>query len=117
MVVCWVPGTLSLGCNFATLSAAHREMHSRLQPQEQVTSHAGFPTLVNGSWASAAGTGTSHKPTSRPLARTGPLGILSYRSNSARSSSLVPAGPVMRSVRWSDPATFAHPSDHFLDLL
>ena len=36
-MVCWVPGTLSLGCSFATLSAAHREMHSRLQPQKQVT--------------------------------------------------------------------------------
>ena len=29
----WVPGTLSLGCSFTTLSAAHREMHSRPQPQ------------------------------------------------------------------------------------
>ena len=38
VVVCWVPGTLSLGCSFATLSAAHRETHSRPQPQEQVTS-------------------------------------------------------------------------------
>jgi hypothetical protein len=31
-MVCWVPGTLSLGCSFAALSAAQREMHSRPQP-------------------------------------------------------------------------------------
>jgi hypothetical protein len=47
VMVCWVPGPLSLGCSFATLSAAHREMHSRLQPQEQETSqrHSGPGTI------------------------------------------------------------------------
>jgi hypothetical protein len=42
VMVCCVPGTLSLGCSFATLSAAHREMHSLLQPQEQMTSQRRF---------------------------------------------------------------------------
>jgi hypothetical protein len=46
-MVCWIPGTLSLGCSIATLSAAHREMHSRLQPQEQATSHRDLPAFVN----------------------------------------------------------------------
>ena len=35
-------GRSSLGCSFATLSAAHREMHSRPQPQEQMTSQCVF---------------------------------------------------------------------------
>jgi len=34
-------GVLRLGWSFTTLSAAHREMHSRPQPQEQVTSQRG----------------------------------------------------------------------------
>jgi len=38
VMVYWMPGPPSLGCSFATLSAAHRETHSRPQPQEQVTS-------------------------------------------------------------------------------
>jgi hypothetical protein len=41
VTVCVAPGPLRLGCSFATLSAAHREMHSRSQPQEQVTSQRG----------------------------------------------------------------------------
>jgi len=45
-MVCWVPGALSLGCSFTTLSAAHREMHSRLQPQEQVTNHRLFTLMA-----------------------------------------------------------------------
>src|SRR5260370_20225850 len=67
VMVCPTPGVLSLGCSFTTLSAAHREMHCRLQPQEQVTSHGGLTKLVNGSWASTAAM-------SRQLALTGPLG-------------------------------------------
>ena len=53
VMVCWVPGPLSLGCSFATLSAAHREMHSRFQPQEQETSqrHSGPGTIFNQSGA------------------------------------------------------------------
>src|SRR5260370_15919957 len=48
IVVRWVPGTLSLGCSFATLSAAHREMHSRLQPHEQITSQRGVSEVIEG---------------------------------------------------------------------
>src|SRR5258705_4513093 len=52
MRLCGVPGPLSLGCSFVTLSAAHGEMHSRLQPHEQVTSqHLGSGTTFNQSGA------------------------------------------------------------------
>jgi len=40
-MVCPAPGVPSLGWSLTTLSAAHREMHSRPQPQEQVTSQSG----------------------------------------------------------------------------
>ena len=52
VTVCVTPGGLSRGCSFVTLSAAHREMHSRLQPHEQVTSqHLGSGTTFNQSGA------------------------------------------------------------------
>jgi hypothetical protein len=52
-MVCGAPGPLSLGWTFATLSVAHCEMHSRLQPQEQVTSQRGLGpgTAFNQSYA------------------------------------------------------------------
>jgi hypothetical protein len=40
-MMCPASGVLRLGWSFTTLSAAHREMHSRPQPQEQVTSQRG----------------------------------------------------------------------------
>ena len=46
-MVCSVPGVLSLGCSFAALSAAHREEHSRPQPQEHVRSHERPGTLTS----------------------------------------------------------------------
>jgi hypothetical protein len=58
---------------------ANPNEHSRPQPHEQVTSQRGFPVLVNGSWAAAASTATSHKPTSRPVALPRPLSVTSSR--------------------------------------
>jgi hypothetical protein len=40
-----------------------------------VTSQRGLPVVVNGSWASAARTATSHKATSRPAALPRPLRV------------------------------------------
>ena len=51
LMVCSMPGALSLGWSFAMLSAAHREMHSRLQLQEHVRSQLLF---ISGRVASAA---------------------------------------------------------------
>jgi hypothetical protein len=53
-MVCSVPAALSLGWSFATLSAAHRDEHSRVQPQEQVTSHRGFSGVLNPDWFAKA---------------------------------------------------------------
>ena len=40
VTVCVTPGALSLGCSFVTLSAAHRDEHSLLQPHEHVTTQS-----------------------------------------------------------------------------
>jgi len=40
-----------------------------------VTSQRGLPVVVNGSWASAARTATSHKATSRPATLPLPLRV------------------------------------------
>src|SRR5216683_1205591 len=41
VMVCPAPGVQSLGWSFTTLSAVHREMHSRPRPQEQVRNQRG----------------------------------------------------------------------------
>ena len=46
--VCWVSGPLSLGCSFGTLSAAQRDMHTRPQPHEQITSQRGVSEVIEG---------------------------------------------------------------------
>jgi hypothetical protein len=65
----------SCGWSLLTDRAAHSDAHSRSQPQEQVTSQRGFSVLINGSWASAAATPSSHEATSRPLALPRPLRV------------------------------------------
>ncbi len=47
VMVCSVPGALSLGWSFAMLSAAHRDQASRVQLHEQVTSHRGCSDMLN----------------------------------------------------------------------
>ena len=45
--VCAVPGSPSFGCSFATLSVAHCDEHSRVQPQEQVRNQRGLGTCTS----------------------------------------------------------------------
>src|SRR6266446_10739543 len=54
VTVCVTPGALSLGCSFVTLSAAHRDEHSLVQPHEHVTTQPAI-TLTRSPDPPAAG--------------------------------------------------------------